>query len=119
MTANNFFESFNHFLVTQETHLIRKSSSNIQCFKSITFGDGDFFYGPEAPSAFRLSLNKIIKSRTKYSMEVLGRTGTEKAAIFIVNLKQASVISPSVISLGVSGKHLIYFVESEVLDPNP
>jgi len=114
MTPNSFFESFNHCLVTKDSEQIRKSSSNIQCFKSRTFGDGNFYHGPEAPSAFRLSLNQIIKSRTKYSMEVLGRTGTEKAALFVVNLKKASVICSSVISLGVSGNQLIYFIETVV-----
>ena len=111
MTANKFFETFNHFLVTQDSNEVIQLASKIQCFKSKSFGNGEFFHGADAPSAFRLSVNQIMKSKTKHSLEVVSRSGTNNAAIFMLSLKKGSKISQSIISLGVTGGKLAYFVE--------
>jgi len=112
MTANTFFEVFNHFLSTQDSDEISKFASDIQCFKSESFGDGSFVHGAEAPSAFRLTLNKIKKSKTKSSMKVVSRSGNVKTAVFVVDIKQGSKTSKSVMSLGVVKQQLLYFIEA-------
>lgn len=114
MTANTFFEVFNHFLFTKDSDQVSKLASNIGGFKSESFGDGSFIHGAEAPSAFRLALKQIMKSKDQYAMEVVNRSGSENAAIFIVNLKQSSKSSSSALSVGISKQELVYFVETLV-----
>jgi len=112
MTANNFIETLNHFLATKNVEQIGRLVSDIGCFKSDSLGNGSLFFGAEAPSAIRLALNEYVKSNKKLTMEIIGRSGNQNAAVFIVKWKKKPKFSPSTVSLGVKGEKLIYFIET-------
>ena len=111
MNVDRVFELFNHFLATKEVGDVMSIATRLECFSSDAFSDGRVYYNAEAPAAFRVCVTELAVSKEKISLEVVGASGSPHSKIFRLKMRQGKESSSSVISIGMKGEKLAYFVQ--------
>ena len=115
ITTDAVMEIFNHAIVTKDITQILDLSDKIECFKSVTIGNGKLYVGSEAPSAFRAGAKKLHDAKDPTaSMKITTKSGNNTNAVFVATLLVGSKKKETTFAIGLKGNSLVYFVESAV-----
>jgi hypothetical protein len=107
-------EILNHSIVTKDITQLLDLSDNIECFKSVTIGNGKLYIGSEAPSAFRSGAKKLHDVKDPSAgMEITNKSGNNTNAVFVASLLVDKKKKETTFAIGLKGNSLVYFVESE------
>lgn len=113
ITTDTVMEILNHAIVKKDITQVLGLSDNIECFKSVTIGDGKLYVGSEAPSAFRTAAKKLQAANDPSAgMRITTKSGNNTNAVFVASLLVGSKKKETTFAVGLKGDSLVYFVES-------
>ncbi|MGB3625448.1 MAG: hypothetical protein WA989_06465 [Henriciella sp.] len=114
LKPEQYFEVFNHFLVTGDPIQISSYADNVEVFGSASLGDGRVYFGRKAPEKFRQVISAVAEEAKPAKVRLRHAHIVNSHASFFLDITRGGKKHTSVLSVSTRNGVLTEFHEAKV-----